>query len=493
LSKSPSGYFVQPINGENYVVTFVNLNGQNFKFIKLTPYRIVQQKPLKIRNSIIAVTLIILILGLVIIAFLSFGIYKPFKKLFKTKEALESFKWQNLYSIKEKLLLQFLTSADSNSIEYWNEQFAELQIKLNLSKKLMLCILKIDHYTGFIKGKTESELALSLFSICNISGEVFSASFNNESVITGDDHITLILEASLDEKPSHELLEKVQMMIKQYLDISVTITISHMIYNLDELSFQYSETLEMSNYRFIKGHAAIITPDNVPEATNLNYEYPYAKEQDLINYLLINKIANAKQTYLEIVESIQYCPYYEIQSIFNHLTIIINKAIKNMKSLLNIEFSFHMNLFNNELNSKETLYEINDLFISLFDKLSDEISLHSSSKSGTKYVKLVEDAKKYIDDNFYDTNLSLTSVADYFCSSSEYFGRLFKKYTLLSVQDYINQIRLNAAKKLLEGNDIQASEVYSKVGFVNKSHFYAFFKKSIGVTPGEYRDQAVSR
>lgn len=490
-SKNSSGYIVQSINKEDFVVTYVNLNGQEFKLIKLTPYRIVQQNALKIRNLIFLVSVILLILGLGIIVFISFGIYRPFKALFSSNEELASFKRQNLYNIKEKLISRFLISADNNSREYWQEQFAELRINLDLNKEFLVSIIKIDHFAEFNIGKSEKDMELSLFSIANIASEILAVDFKNESVVTGKDHITLLLEVEMENKLSNELLKEAQKIIKEYLSISVSITVSNLIYSLDELNFQFNDTLEMSNNRFIKGHAAIITPDNTSEPPDLYFEYPYAKEQELVNNLMLNKITNAKEIYIEIVESIKNRSYYEIISIFNHQAITIDSTVKRIKSLFNIEFPFSLNKFNNEMGTKETFEEVNGLFLNIFEKLEEEMTVQSQSKSCNKYNKLVEDAKKYIEENFSDINLSMTSIAENFGNSTVYFGRLFKKYGLLSVQDYVNQIRLNEAKKLLEENEIQVGEVYSRVGFVNKTHFYAFFKKNTGITPGEFREQAM--
>ena len=59
-------------------------------------------------------------------------------------------------------------------------------------------------------------------------------------------------------------------------------------------------------------------------------------------------------------------------------------------------------------------------------------------------------------------------------------------YTL---QEEIRRVRIAHAKKLLENTDLTLIEVAEKIGYTDKSHLIAAFRKSTGLTPGNYRKQ----
>lgn len=53
--------------------------------------------------------------------------------------------------------------------------------------------------------------------------------------------------------------------------------------------------------------------------------------------------------------------------------------------------------------------------------------------------------------------------------------------------EYISDYRINKAKELLRDTNIKISGVAEKVGFSDAAYFYRVFKKSVGVTPAQYR------
>lgn len=67
--------------------------------------------------------------------------------------------------------------------------------------------------------------------------------------------------------------------------------------------------------------------------------------------------------------------------------------------------------------------------------------------------------------------------------------RTFRRSIGLSPYAYLTQIRVEAAKKLLnEGASI--ADVASDIGFTDQSHLTRHFKRITGVTPGQYLPQA---
>lgn len=99
---------------------------------------------------------------------------------------------------------------------------------------------------------------------------------------------------------------------------------------------------------------------------------------------------------------------------------------------------------------------------------------------------IIEKVQSYISIH-YTEPLTLSAIAKEFYISDHYLSRLFKKTTGLSVVEYINSIRLTAAKNLLENSPMLISRVGESVGFGTTTHFSRAFKESAGLSPQQYR------
>jgi len=71
--------------------------------------------------------------------------------------------------------------------------------------------------------------------------------------------------------------------------------------------------------------------------------------------------------------------------------------------------------------------------------------------------------------------------------SKEAFCRFFKLRTRNTFTQYLNQLRITEAQKLLQETDQSISEIAFRVGFENLAYFNRSFKKICGVTPKEWR------
>jgi AraC-like DNA-binding protein len=69
------------------------------------------------------------------------------------------------------------------------------------------------------------------------------------------------------------------------------------------------------------------------------------------------------------------------------------------------------------------------------------------------------------------------------------FNRLFTKEVGLSPKNYLIDVRLNKAVKLLRRNDFTFLKTAEQCGFYSLSHFSAVFKKVHDMSPSEYREK----
>lgn len=102
---------------------------------------------------------------------------------------------------------------------------------------------------------------------------------------------------------------------------------------------------------------------------------------------------------------------------------------------------------------------------------------------------LLGKALQYIDEHLYE-DLSLKKVAAACNMSPNYFGRIFLKNMNVKFTSYINEKKIEHAKKLLLATDMSVNEISEKLGYADCSYFIKKFKALVGQTPVIYRSEA---
>lgn len=98
----------------------------------------------------------------------------------------------------------------------------------------------------------------------------------------------------------------------------------------------------------------------------------------------------------------------------------------------------------------------------------------------------IDKAMAYVHQH-YASDISLRAVAALVAMDEGYFSGLFKKKTGVTLIHYIQQVRINHAKGLLEQTKLPVIEIGERVGFPNANYFIKIFKRWTGQTPSEYR------
>ena len=100
--------------------------------------------------------------------------------------------------------------------------------------------------------------------------------------------------------------------------------------------------------------------------------------------------------------------------------------------------------------------------------------------------EITKKAIAYIQRHYGEGSLGLDTVAEAFGYTASYLSRIFKKETGVNVVDYINEIRILTAQKMLSEGEKKVYEVAEEVGYNNYNHFSKTFKRITGVTPSQY-------
>ncbi|MBB5337104.1 AraC family ligand binding domain-containing protein [Pectinatus brassicae] len=150
-------------------------------------------------------------------------------------------------------------------------------------------------------------------------------------------------------------------------------------------------------------------------------------------------------------------------------------------------------IFNDEL--VNTLRKLHEMILegsavlqkeeTLFSLLEQLLTEYTAKKNTSQNINIpIQKVCSFIKQH-YRENISLTDLAAIAELNKYYLLRLFTKQTGISPYSYLETIRINKAKALLQHGTLPIDAAL-QTGFTDQSHFSKFFKKFIGLTPKQY-------
>ena len=134
----------------------------------------------------------------------------------------------------------------------------------------------------------------------------------------------------------------------------------------------------------------------------------------------------------------------------------------------------------------ENAYSMDLLLKAFTASMQDVFSLYLDEKE-ENLSKPILKAQEYLAQHFHDELISLETVSEVVNLNSSYFSTLFKKNCGKGFFEYLLDLRLTEAKRLLANSECSIAEVAQKVGYRDPKHFSKVFKKACQIKPNEYR------
>ena len=119
------------------------------------------------------------------------------------------------------------------------------------------------------------------------------------------------------------------------------------------------------------------------------------------------------------------------------------------------------------------------------EQATEKYAVNELSNTESCRHRIVTAAKRYLDKN-YHRPIRLEDVANELQISTFYLSRIFSSQSDFSLFQYLTDVRMNEAKKLLSENCHIINDIASMVGFEGVGYFSKVFKKHVGCSPSQY-------
>ncbi|MEA4960865.1 AraC family transcriptional regulator [Lutispora sp.] len=168
-----------------------------------------------------------------------------------------------------------------------------------------------------------------------------------------------------------------------------------------------------------------------------------------------------------------------------------NIVFSNDSNVLNHDISMLIRLFLEELRFKQTGYEFmtNNLSLLIAGNLIRQLRHNLPPRPHNVPKGTKENIKKAIDymNENYASGVSCTELAQLIKMDQYSFIRSFKAQTSKTPYEYLIDLKIEKAKKMLQSCKYSITEISLMCGFSSHSHFTSTFKKKTGISPTEYR------
>lgn len=389
--------------------------------------------------------------------------------------------------LKSLFLRRLLTRNHSIAKEEFLRNAQEFGIRLSADAPAAVCVLRIDHYRKLQQVCGESELDRYRFAVMNVARETFAQSFGNECVDLKSDSIVVIMNVSCGREEyaakMRELAGKAQEHILEYFKISVTASAGYPAEDFSGAYQSYEQALEGMHYTFNFGRMTVLTPEmTAANAGNPQTRYPADLERSLLREIRGGSTASVEAAFKAVTAEIAALSHNNITASLVYLVNVIANAYDevNRSRIEPVPNAFAG--MTQELFGMETLGEFEERCRDAFAAMEE----HARAAENDKHLAVVSAVKEIVAASYADAGLCLQQVADRLGVSAKHLAKIFNGIALMSVADYITEVRLQKAVEWLERTNLSVTDILPKIGLENTSYFYKLFKQKYGVTPKEY-------
>jgi two-component system response regulator YesN len=279
--------------------------------------------------------------------------------------------------------------------------------------------------------------------------------------------------------------------------IHFTVSASSLHRTIAGIPAAYDEALQTMEHKKLLGIEDIIFSEEFNDLPKGNYYYPLEKEQQLINCIKIGDVTKAGAILDEIFQKNfekMILPVKLARCLMFNLISTMIKTITEVSGEADDDFLAKFNQIEALLhceNINEMKQEMQRLLALFCDRINQQKRARKLNKSIHADWQLVEKVKAYIQQNYQDVNLNITSIAGSFKIHPVTLSRIFTEHTDEGLLDYINRLRITKAEELIKAGSQNLEAVAQAVGYYSSRTFARAFKKHVGVTPGKFKETVI--
>lgn len=504
FADTPNASFYETDYQGKVVIDYYPLQIPGTALISITEKKEYQAQMTRLLEIMLLTILFCIITGLAVIMYYSRKNYEPVSRILQfigdTDEIIGPGK--NEYHLimkilaenrneiaRQKMMLKnnYLQKIFSGEIEFSQipAQVAE-QFSFNISFSTVCVVLLSVEGTGSLS-EPEGLPGLAAFTIENVFQELLSPQFKESHFGIRKGKISVLIPISNQaDRPLaqiEQLTEKLLEFLSDAFQLSLRAGISSLQPQdkIPEACLQADTALE---YQRLFETGRICLYEMIPQKQIIG-SIPLNTSEYILNLVTAGNQAQITEYFSNIEKNLEKCElswadakscYY----FFYQATVKLRLYCQTHYGLQPESLSFlDESFFSQSL--PRALSQTCQAYLAVFEEIAE-------SCKNPSYGQWGKDICRFIDNNYFDANLNLNTIAAHFQLSPSYLSKKFREQYQKSVIDYLYEVRIANAVSLLNETDLKIADIAQMTGFADSNAFIRIFKKLKGTTPGKYKE-----
>lgn len=504
-------YFKADILSEDCMVTVLNSDKSDWKYIVIMPISMIDQDARNIQKVAMTGLFLCVLSSFAFSYILTRRNYNPLKMLLDTfkkhgnydiSDSDNEYQWLNQkieYFFQEHVDTQRVLSSNQKHLKqyyltrllqefYDGKPIEQYGIRLNLEYNVVILISsqpgrpalspEPPHYEVTLR-----ENALQRFVILNIFEEMCGNYFNLEILEMGEKVAAIISLPEPDQKYLailKEQIENLQQITEDSFAFTCIALIGPICQGMAGIHTSYQQASELEEYVCLLDEDLIQYED--VKNIQSQYDYPVELEKKIMQAMQVGDSQQAGESMRavftrnmngKVSPDIYRCLIYDM----------IGTLLKGARQAGYLDAAKDLELLDVK-SIRLPAAEVAQVFQNHLNHICDEIKVRQkeTSQDHSFSIKIEE----YIRQHFQNPDLNISITSQHFDITPSYLSSVYKKQTGRSLLDYITTLRLEYAESLLE-DGLSVIEVAEKAGFRDSASFIRTFKKKRGITPGQIK------
>ncbi|RXZ82028.1 AraC family transcriptional regulator [Paenibacillaceae bacterium] len=501
-------------NGEEMVISYVTSSVFGWKYVLEVPRAVFLKEVNEVRSWALLLLIMAALSGAVVSFYLAYRNYRPVRDLVSivtgngnapdnkrgpveyefirtsiqsarmTESELRTLVSRQTPIIRVHFLSRLIKGyADPQELRMESLQFMDIRF---VSNSFAIMLIDVEDMSAFSTENAEKEWLFVNFVISNISSDLANEQHVAYTTELDQGRIALLVNFSGTDEDKWQpelasIADRLQEILFQRFHLKIAVGTSFVVREIQAIGEAFRNSLKRLDENR-KRQASNSAVDKLLELTP-KYYYPLDIEQQLTNYV---KCGDEEKT--EQLLDALFTDHYEgdganplIASYF--LLHVSSTLFRIVQITPRIDPEIVMRLL------KKHEDGIQDAHLT-FRELKEEFRVvcqlwkEGRSDQGSRMLATIQ---HIVRERFGQNMLSVNLIADELGITQPYLSSFFKKATGQTILEFIAEVRLWEAKRLLADTDCTVAHVAQAVGYSNDIGFIRFFKKHEGITPGQFR------
>ncbi|TBL76047.1 AraC family transcriptional regulator [Paenibacillus thalictri] len=371
----------------------------------------------------------------------------------------------------------------------WQAQMKRLNLEYECSA-IIMSIAEIDNYSSFAEAYSERDQHLLKFALTNVVQE-FARQDGLSIWAEWISKQRLGIMYVYKQEPVNlaqvvHMSELFREWVETNLKISITVGIGSAAAEFGAIRNAFLEAELLLRHKLNLGSNKVIAYNQTyARPSDGTYEY-YQRLSTVVQYFrLTNEAWTAVLGDIFRHMAEEFAEDEAIRGLLDYLLHLLQRELTELPDSL--KQVWDQEIYPSLCKTMAEAESLDVLAEGLTDHLLDLYRRYIAIRESKGQMAMLAEMRQYIEINYANPDLSLAHLSDKFDVNAKYVSQLFKEQFGMKFVDFLVNLRMEEAKRLLLASEDPIQDIAEKVGYTHGISFGRTFKKVVGTTPGDYR------